>query len=317
MKTNPLPITNSSHRRQRAFSLVEMVIASGLAAMVFTVGALSFRVITSQQRSSVTYGSIGIGKDAAVNYYGKPETVTKIDAYFAPNYGRATNADLMREQFNDDISQASAIYCLPRSGLSTVRPSSISLPLSTDGRSIDTPEKFRVLLEAAYPLLASVHTPYTCYDGSESPNLSIYILQPSFSTAAETLIITAIYEIDLQAVSDPAGTYASVRRYSFSILTDVYDVFYPDEEDATAFNPLVINFERDIRIVSGIDDGKDMFRIAKQEPFYFIWWPDPAVPSLDGDSAVTSYPATDPRSIYATMGGRTSYMFTVPMFPAL
>lgn len=51
-----------------------------------------------------------------------------------------------------------------------------------------------------------------------------------------------------------------------------------------------------------------------------MWWPDPAVASLDGDSYETepiSYTSDDPRGAYFQMGGRTSYMFTFPMFPAL
>ena len=304
-------------RRRRAFSLVEMVVASGISALVFTMGAISYSVITSQQRVSSTYGTVSIGSAAAVNYYGKAPSVTSIDAYFAPNYGRATTADLMRETFYEDINGASAVYCLPRSGLNTVRPSSLSLPTDQDGKSLDTPEKFRVFLEAAEPLLAGVHAPYEGVETTGAKNLSVYILHPGYATLAGTLLVTAIYEIDIQSVSDPIGTYCSVRRYSFSILTDVYDVFYPFELGASDFNPLVVNFERSVCTVSGLDDAADPYRIAELEPFYFMWWPDPAVPSLDGDSIVATYADGDPLGGYGKMGGRTSYMFTFPMFPSL
>jgi len=284
--------------------------------MVFTVGALSFQTITAQQRRHVTYGSIEIGGAASANYYGNPETVTVVDAYFAPNYGRGTTADLMRDTFYDDLDSATAVYCLGRNGLNTLRPSKVPFQADKDGKSIDTPEAFRVLLEDAYPLLAGVHVPYT--GASFAKNLSVYVLQQSPKTT--DMIVRAIYEVDVQSVTNPVGTYATVRRYSFSRLTDVYDVFYPYELGSTAFNPLVVNFERKVRVVGSLDDGADAFRVAKQEPFYFMWWPDPAVASLDGDSydaEPISYSSDDPRAAYFQMGGRTSYMFTFPMFPAL
>ena len=87
------------------FSLVEMVVATGIAAMVFTVGAMSYQTITAQQRRSVTYGAITIGGAAAEIYYGKDDTVTEIDTYYAPNYGRGTTADLMRETFYQDLNK--------------------------------------------------------------------------------------------------------------------------------------------------------------------------------------------------------------------
>ncbi len=70
--------------RPAGFSLVEMVVATGIAAMVFTVGAMSYQTITAQQRRSVTYGAITIGGAAAEGYYGKEDTVTEIDTYFRP-----------------------------------------------------------------------------------------------------------------------------------------------------------------------------------------------------------------------------------------
>ena len=242
--------------------------------------------------------------------------MTAVDAYFAPNYGRATTADLMRDTFYEDLQSATAVYCLGRNGLTSLRPSSVPIAANVDGKSIDTPEAFRLLIEDAYPLLAGVHEPYTGV--STAKNLSVYLLQQSPSTKA--LIIRAIYEVDIQSVTDPVGTYTTVRRYSFSRLTDVYDVFYPYELGSTLFNPLVVNFERKVRIVESLDDGADKFRVAKKEPFYFMWWPDPAVPSLDGDSyevSPVSYSSDDPRGDYFHMGGRTSYLFTFPMFPAL
>ena len=160
MRTN-LKSAKLRRRLVIAFSLVEMMIASGISTLVFTVGALSYQTITANQRRSVTYGAITIGGAAAENYYGKPDDVQEIDAYFAPNYGRGTTADLMRETFYEDLSNATAVYCLGRDGLTTLRPSGITLPANQDGKTLDTPDKFLALLEAELPALAGVHTPYT------------------------------------------------------------------------------------------------------------------------------------------------------------
>jgi len=309
---------------RRAFSLVEMVVASGISALVFTVGALSYQTITAQQRRHVTYATIEIGNSASENYYGKLNTPS-IDAYNAPNYGRGNSADLLREKFYEDLNSATAVYCLGRDGLNPARPSLIPLTYGTDAKSLDTPEAFRIHLESVVPALASTHTAYA--GASTAKNLSVYMIQQS--AWEESLVVRAIYEIDIQSTTNPVGTYCTVRRYAFSILTDFYDVFYPVELGATAFNPLAVSFERDIRKGIGTDDGFDKFRVAKQEPFYFMWWPDPSIASLDGDAfdSEPTYTETnihgasssvgDPRSAYFQMGGRTSYMFTFPMFPTL
>ena len=130
----------------------------------------------------------------------------------------------------------------------------------------------------------------------------------------------SIWEIDIQNITiAPRGTYATIRRYSLSYLTNVYDVFYPDNLGAT-FTPLAVCLERDVRILPGNnnDDGYDKFRIAKQEPFYFMWWPDPASAEIDGDSLkVQPAGGSDLGATYYQMGGRTSYMFTFPMFPTM
>ena len=298
-----------------------MVIATGISTMIFAVGALSYQTITANQRVSVTYGSVTIGGAAAENFYGKPAGVTEIDAYFAPNYGRASTADLMRDVFYDDLARSSAVYCLGREGLSPARPSQVIIPVGDDGKRVDTPNAFLTALEASEPLLSGIHTAYT--GASTARNLSIYMMLPARSNRPNRQLVRAIWEIDvLNITTEPRGTYTTVRRYSGSYLTDVCDVFFPENLGAT-FKPLAVNFEREVRVISGspaFNDGFDKIRIAKEEPFYFVWWPDPAAANIDGDNYKTN-PDSDPNKItrdsYWQMGGRTSYMFTFPMFPAL
>ena len=75
---------------------------------------------------------------------------------------------------------------------------------------------------------------YGSWRGSSNyDNGSIYILQPSgFS---DFIAVRAIYDIDIQTTTKPAGTYVSVKRYSWNTLTDYYDVFYPDGTTVAPF----------------------------------------------------------------------------------
>ena len=82
------------------------------------------------------------------------------------------------------------------------------------------------------------------------------------------------------------------------------------------FTPLFVTFERSTRrAFLETPDSLNRFKAAAERPFYFVWWPDPAARHL-GAQPNTLAPS-DPRQAYNHMGGRTAFMFTVPMFPAL
>jgi prepilin-type N-terminal cleavage/methylation domain-containing protein len=304
------------HCRVVGFSLVEVMIASAVAASVMGAAALAFSAIGMNQRRLSSYGAVEIGHAAANNYYNLAGN--SVDSYDAPNYGRATTADLLRERFWEDISHGSAVYCLARSGLNTVRP--VYIPAPEDGRTLDSPEAFRIHLKAVFSQSSSV---YKGWRGS-SPydNGSIYILQPSGFSGF--LAVRAIYDIDIQATAKPSGTYVSVKRYSWNTLTDYYDVFFPNGLNGVPFKPLFVFHERRARLVH--DEGEiDRYKTAADMPFYFIWWPDPASPTLanQGAMANSGYASSIPPGVanplpdYATMAGRTNYFFTVALFPSM
>ena len=96
------------------FSLVEVMIASAVAASVMGAAALAFSAIGKNQRRLSNYASVEIGAAAANNYYNVAGEF--VDCYDAPNYGRAATADLLRDRFWEDVSYSSAVYCLARSG---------------------------------------------------------------------------------------------------------------------------------------------------------------------------------------------------------
>lgn len=294
-----------------------MMVASIISATVLAAAALVFNVIGQNQRRLSTFGSIEIGGSAASNYYSL--TGLTVDSYNAPSYGRAATADLMRERFWEDVSYASAVYPLARSGLNTVRPVYVPAPTGGDGRVLDSPEAFRLHLAEVLSQTASV---YQSWRGS-SPydNGSIYILQPS--AFASFLAVRAIYDIDIQATTNPPGTYVSVKRFSQVTLTDYYDVFFPAGSNGVPFKPLFVFHERRARLKHG-EGSYDNYKTAADMPFYNIWWPDPAAPSLASHGVLStstyapSIPAgaANPLPDYAPLAGRTNYLFTVPLFPS-
>ncbi len=287
------------------FSLVELVVALAIGVAVITAGVLIFQALGAGTRAGGTYAFVTIGKPAMMNLYGIDAVGT--DAFVAPNYARRAQADRLRDLFWEDVGRASAVFCLGRDELNDLRPTTITVPADFRGQVTDSPEAFRILLANA--------ATFVSYRGaSGAKNASIFILRPSIGPGE--LLVQAVYEVDFVEATSPAGTYASVRRYVGAALTDFYDVFYPAGAGAVAFSPVVVAFERLARL--GVDEGTvvDRLKVARDAPFYFLWWPDPAVADLNA-ATTEAFDSTDPRAAYAAMGGRTSLFLVVPMFPAL
>lgn len=285
--------------------------ALAIAAGVITTAVIAYQAITQNTSRLGTYGAVRLPEGALFDFYGLPGYY--VDAYFAPNYGRVAQAEVLRDAFSEDVSKAGAVFCLARSGRanSARRPSSIPISAAHDARRLDTPEAFQAFLEAALEGTAGFFTAYR--GAAAAQNLSIFIIMPSGS--ATELSVRAIYEVDFVPTTSPSGTYASVRRYQGTTCTDFYDIFYPASLGTIAFRPVVAHFERRSRLAT--DEGDDdLLKQAANRPFYFLWWPDPAMPTLEIEEG-GSFASTDPRSAYANMIGRTSLFMVVPMFPAL
>jgi hypothetical protein len=293
--------------------------AAAIAVCVLTVAVIAFRAVSQNANRYGQYTKIQLPSGALFALYGL--SGTDLQTWVAPNYGRVAQAELLRETFYQDISHATAVYCLARTGRdSIVRPTSINIDQTIypnlDARTLGTPEDFRVFLERNGVADAGFFFGYRGAAGRT--NLSIFILQPS--TSETTLSVRAVYELDMIAtVGTPGGTYVSVRRYdNYSnqnrAPTDYYDIFYP-ESDPADFPVTAVHFELSRRLAPS-DTAYDLFKVAPEKPFYFLWWPDPATPVLANDSN-PSYGSGDPRSAYGQMGSRTSLFMVVPMFPAL
>lgn len=303
------------------FTLVEILVASSLAAIFMTAAALSYAAITQNRDEIHSYGRVVVGASNLDNFFGSSApkeggaTVNFRNIPWAPNYGKAAELEYLRDIFWEDVSSASAVFCLARAGLNTYRPSSIPLGLSVDARSIDTPEKFYSVVNAISP---GVFSSYRSVPGSAAKNGSVFILQPSSNPYL--LSVRAIYDIDFVSTSSPTGTYVAIRRYEGSALTgQPFEIFYQIGTGTQSFGPLFVAFERRGRLVH-TESGYDRFKKAENRPFYFLWWPDPADKFLEPMpyGPIPSYnTATDPRADYRLMSGRSAFMFVVPMFPAL
>ncbi|MEZ5383876.1 MAG: hypothetical protein R3F13_00015 [Prosthecobacter sp.] len=315
------------------FTSVELLLVLALSAVVIGGAVMSYGTLVRSQPSTTSTVVVPLGVQRMQNFYGSSGTTQNVA--MAPQYGAVSQAEELREQFVADTLTATAVYCLPRQDINTWRPSVIAYnPALHD--ELDTPQKFlaHIVTNASAP--AGLYDDYR-NPGTSTPdrdNASIFIL--GYSKYAGYLKVNAIYDIDVirfTGTNEPNGIYASVKRYADSlsavnpsILSYVggYEVFFPpsvpDPRRATewsgdGFTPLFVTFERSARLALRESSSIERFKRAAERPFYFVWWPDPAARHL-GPIANT-LPRTDPRQAYNHMAGRTSLMFTVPMFPAL
>ncbi|CAN5408314.1 hypothetical protein BH09VER1_BH09VER1_09850 [soil metagenome] len=298
--------------RAGAFTFVELIVAISIAAAVITTAAIVYGTVSRSNSRLGTYGKVTFPTGTITALYPN-RGGTDWQTYFAPNYGRMAMAEQLRQSLYEDVAHATAVYCLARSGQSSIRPTTISIGSTVDARQYDTAEAFRLFLASAIPASAST---FTSYRGKgTATNLSIFILGQS--STATSLTVRAIYELDFVAATSPSGTLASVRRFEGTTYTDYYDIFYPASTLPTAFAPTVVQFERSTRAVAVEGSTIDPFKVAAHRPFCFVWWPDPGMSTLEGGNTFTTYASSDPRSAYAGMSDRTSFFMVLPLFPAL
>jgi type II secretory pathway pseudopilin PulG len=292
------------------FSLVEMLVAAGLGAAVIAAAVIGFAVISgASTRGGRTDVQLPGGTHSAM--YGS--AASYVTMWPNPSYAEAAKARLLRDKLLEDVSTATAVFCLGRNGTGGVRPSQITITSSAwnDLRASATPAAFRQLLVDNNAAGADVFAENQTGPLSTA-NATIFILGglTSQDFGGNALRMVATYEVDFVATTNPSGVYASVRRYdpdNSSVPTDFYHVFYPGESNgSTGFRPLAVHFGR--AAVGGT------YNIAPNHPFTFLWWPDPLVSRLDGTS-VPSSSGAPLRSAYANMAGRTSLFTVVPTFP--
>jgi hypothetical protein len=342
----------------QAFTTAELLVSMAVAALAFGAVAVAFGSYSRIQPRVASRVTLKLPSTHLPAYYGLTgETVRETSV--APNYGVLAKAEMLRERFLADTLSATAVFCLSRSQPNNFHPRFINYePSDAISSPLDSQDNFRAYLVNESLVMPGVfhgagnattfHSPLPVPAVSTGTTAATYnygasIFVIGFSPYVDKLVVTAVYDIDVDKVSLPSlttgrargGFYASVKRWAYdedtdSInLSDFYDVFYPpskegqfneDDEEvwpttSDQFAPLWVAFERRTRR-TGIA-ATDRFRIAIDMPFYLIWWPDPAARNLAAQRSLLQ-PAhfTEARNVYYHMAGRTAFMFTVPMFPA-
>lgn len=292
-----------------------MLVAAAIGAALIAAAVIGFGVISGL---SLRQGTVNLTLPGSTiqDFYGTNSSFITLGPN--PNYFQAAQARRMKDRLMEDVGAASAVFCLGRnvSGSPAIRPDQLAVPVGTDFRDHATPSAFRNFLTNTDTGFASV------FPGQQSgalltmTNASVYLVGTLATVLnySNSLTILATYEIDFVPTVDPAGgVLASVRRYSgtnHSVPTDYYHAYYPDESNsANGFRPLAAFFGRRAA-------GSDAFSVAVNQPFTFLWWPDPMVSLLRG-GAVPAASDDSARLNYTNMAGRTSFFFVLPAFPSL
>jgi prepilin-type N-terminal cleavage/methylation domain-containing protein len=298
-----------SKKRNSGFTLLELLIAAVIGAALITAAAVGFGVISNL---SAETGSVNVvlPNGAISDLYGADASFITVGA--TPNYFQGSQARLLKDRLVKDAAAATAVFCLGRSvrGAPDLRPSKLTVAQGIDFREVTSPEAFRETFEDQLSSFPSGQNEAL----ATTPNASIFVLGTLDNVLQSTnnLGVLAIYEVDFVPVSQPkSGTFASVRRFSGtnnSVPTDYYHAFYPGEVNgANGFRPLAAYFSR-------AATGSGSFALATNQPFSFVWWPDPLVNKLEG-AAVPS--GSGVPASYANMQGRTGLFFVLPAFPPL
>jgi len=302
--------------KTEAFTLVELLIAAAIGAVVIGAAVVGFSVVS---QSSVRQGAVNVTLPAGVvaNLYGTDSTFVTVGAN--PNYFQAAQARRMKDRLLSDVSTAAAVFCLGRNapGSASSRIHQLTLSDRTDFRTNSTPQAFRNFLVRTEAGLASIFSEQQAGALSNTTNATIYVIGYLATTDEynNTLTMLATYEVDFVPTVNPAGgTLASVRRYAgtnSAVPTDYYHLFYPGESNGSdGFRPLSVFFGRKAAGTAG-----DPFARAVNQPFTFLWWPDPLSSKLGAGAVPSASEAA--RNHYTNMAGRTSLFFVLPAFPAL
>jgi hypothetical protein len=321
------------------FSTLELLMVLALGAVVLSGVMVSYGTMMAGRTNINETVDVVFPAALMENFYGVPSPSARTIPV-APNYGAVARAEKLRDEFHRDVIGATSVFCLYRKASQIQNPFRYTwFPYSaaTDGQ-LDSPRAFYDLIVRKYPAAASVfEVPVNPGASNAVPAPHATIFLTGFSSNPSVVGIVATYEIDVirMDAARPWGFYASVRKYGFdpnnigsqiSVFSSGWEIFYepsmrvvtsPSQFASEGFSPLFVMFDRSVKrsVVEDSVLGQDRFKVAAEQPFYFIWWPDPAMQDLE--SLPLSGQPREARRAYNHMGGRTSFMFTAPMFPAL
>ena len=296
--------------------MVEVLVAAAIGAALIAAAVVGFGVISQLPLGQGTENVV-LSEGVIEDLYG--EALPALTIGSNPNYFQATQARRMKDRLMADVSSASAVFCLGRNlpAGPALRPIELAISNNIDFRTNATPAAFRNFL-ADYDGYAAVFPDLQNEGPLSTTNATIFVVGGLESTRVQTnaLRFVSIYEIDFVRTVEPVGgTVASVRRFSGSnmaVPTDYYHVHYPGETNGTdGFRPLAAFFRR----AAAASGENDPFAKAPNQPFTFVWWPDPLVSKLSGPRVPDA--SADARANYANMAERTAFFFVLPTFPPL
>ena len=328
------------------FSLVEILVASAIAAMVVSASVSMLGAIATNRAGIEKTGRIDLTHAVALDIGipipapGEPNYVDPVadptggnwvrEIQYAPSIALSADMEIIRSELAEDISHAAAVFCVARNSNASYRDVNINYPFGNDARALAEPGRFEALLNSLHG--TNIFVPYrgAAPDIAAAPgpitNYSIYVLNSQTigqGNNSSSLRVLGLYEVDFVTIANPAGTYVAIKYWNqkgtnvqLGIGSNIVEVFYPQEGGVQDFQPPFVQFERADRQLNaepGIP-GINEFKIAQNKPFYFAWFPDPAAPLLEAPSFP---PVTGVRSTYSGVSGRTPYFFVIPMFPAL
>jgi type II secretory pathway pseudopilin PulG len=303
---------------RRGWTFVEMLVSVSISAVFLGAASLVLSSISTNSKRLSSVVSVNIGATSKQALYGQPGST--ISTYSAPCYGRVALAQDFRDLLREDAETASIVHCLPRILPNATRPEFLRYvagdPGSTAPRPrLDTPEGFRQFLASVEPTSAGVYSaPIRNVPGPNQPNTTVFFLAPAEDPGF--LRVRAVYEIDYLSTANPAGTYASVRRFRNGTLTHYYDVFYETGPGSLPL-PGFAAFERKGRLALAEGVAIDRFKVAAGTPFYFVWLPDPSLNPHRVPDPAPPADQTSARSAYQHLGAKTSLSLVLPMFPGL
>jgi len=309
---------NAPRSSPRAWTFVEMLVAISISAIFMGAASLVLASISANSKRLSTVITVDIGSANKLAFYS--QNGSTVGAYSAPNYGRAALAQEFRGLLREDVETASFVHCLPRTLANSIRPEFLRYEAgdvgSTSARPrLDTPEAFRQFLATVEPTSAGIYdTAIRNVPSSNRPNTTLFVVAPSEDPGY--LRVRAVYEIDFVSITNPAGTYATARRYKNGALTHYYDVFYESGAGALPV-PSFVAFERTARAAVTEGTAIDRFKVADWIPFYLVWLPDPAVNPHKIANATATAASSSPLAAYEHLGPRSSLNLVVPMFPNL
>ncbi|MBU6328305.1 MAG: hypothetical protein KGQ89_11785, partial [Verrucomicrobia bacterium] len=125
--------------------MVELLVAAAIGAAVITAAAIGFAVVSG---ASTKGGRIDVRLPGATHNAMYGADASYVTMWPNPSYAQAAKARLLRDKLMEDVSAATAVFCLGRNGAGGSRPGQIPITSSSwqDLRGCATPADFRKLL---------------------------------------------------------------------------------------------------------------------------------------------------------------------------